>query len=164
MIIRAWDKGFGQFMVAGCEHTAQADENHIINKIRARLQRSSPEVFLLEPNNCLSDFGFRFAACLWFHDSLSQFGVVQVTIRLLNFSRSLRVCCMAHNERYTATTKTLNRKNIRFVFIICSLKKIKTTAYKAMVLRLLSDSREISFRIYGCPSRKIRAATPHRSN
>jgi hypothetical protein len=33
-----------------------------------------------------------------------------------------------------------------------------------MVLHLLSDSREISFRLDDCPTRKSRAATPHRSN
>lgn len=34
---------------------------------------------------------------------------------------------------------------------------------KAMVLLLISVSREISFRVDGCPSRNSRAATPHRS-
>lgn len=40
----------------------------------------------------------------------------------------------------------------------------KTTALKAMVLHFHSNSREISFRLDDCLSRKSRAATPHRSN
>jgi len=42
--------------------------------------------------------------------------------------------------------------------------KKKTTALNAMVLRFISDSREISFRLDDCLPRKSRVATPHRSN